>query len=81
MRTLADLIEFNQAVAADEMPYFGQGSFELAQTDSPLTEQAYLAALANSQRLGGTEGIDATLARHNLDAIIAPTGQSAWPID
>ncbi|RMH54584.1 MAG: amidase, partial [Bacteroidetes bacterium] len=64
-----------------EMPYFGQEIFLQAQEKGPLTEPAYREALARCKRLAGAEGIDAALQRHNLDALIAPTGGPAWPTD
>ncbi|MCB8944891.1 MAG: amidase [Ardenticatenaceae bacterium] len=77
-RTLADLIAYNLANAEAEMPHFGQEIFELAQAKGPLTEEAYLTALATSQRLGGRDGIDAVMDAYQLDALIAPTGGPAW---
>ena len=76
--TLADLIAFNEAHAEAEMPHFGQEIFEIAQAKGPLTDEAYLTALATSQRLGGRDGIDAVLDEYELDALIAPTGGPAW---
>lgn len=81
LRTLEQLIAFNKAVAAVEMPYFGQEIFELAQTYGPLTDQAYRDALARSQRRGGADGIDKVMNELRLDALVAPTGSPAWPID
>jgi amidase len=81
VRSLADLITFNEARAAEEMPYFGQEILLLAQEKGPLTEQAYLDALAENHRLARTEGIDAILEREQLDALIMPTGGPAWKID
>lgn len=78
-RTLADLIAFNLAHAETELLHFGQEIFELAQGKGPLTDEAYLTALATSQRLGGQDGIDAVMAKYQLDALIAPTGGPAWP--
>ena len=52
-----------------------------AQERGPLTDQAYLDALAQNHRLARDEGIDATIAKHRLDAIIAPTGGPAWVVD
>ena len=77
-RTLADLIVFNQAHSKAELPHFGQEIFELSQSKGPLTDEAYLTALATSQRLGGRDGIDAVLDAYQLDALIAPTGGPAW---
>jgi amidase len=81
VRTLADLIAWNASHAAQEMPYFGQELFEMAEKKGPLSDAAYQKALAKNHRLARTEGIDATLAKHKLDAIVAPTGTPAWLID
>lgn len=78
--TLADVIEFNFAHADRELPYFGQELFELAEADI-FTEQDYLDALERGRQLAATDGIDAVLAEHNLDALVAPTGSPSWPID
>lgn len=81
VRTLADIIAFNDAHADKEMPYFHQEQMLAAQAKGPLTSPKYLAALAKCHRLSRTEGIDATMTRHKLDAIIAPTGGPPSPID
>ncbi|MBD3377661.1 amidase [candidate division KSB1 bacterium] len=78
---LEALIRFNEEQSDQEMPYFGQELFHMAQEKGPLTDPAYLKALKESKRLAGPEGIDATLQKHNLDAIIAATGSPAWPTD
>lgn len=80
VRTLADAIEFNLAHADRELKWFLQEWFDLAEAD-PFDEATYLAALAEERRLGGADGIDAALAQHDLDALVAPTGQPTWPID
>lgn len=73
MKSLKDLIEFNKANRDREMPYFGQDFFEKAVDKGPLTDFAYVEALAKCRRLSRTEGIDAVMDKHQLDAIIAPT--------
>jgi amidase len=80
-RTLADLIAFNSANAGVEMPYFGQEIFEMAHNIGSLTDAAYLEALETSLRLSRDEGIDAVMDEYDLDALVAPTGSPAWPID
>jgi amidase len=80
-RTLAALIEFNRAHAAEELVWFGQEIFELAEAKGPLTEQAYLDALAKNLRLSRAEGIDAVLALHGLDALICPSMGPAYLTD
>jgi amidase len=81
IRTLADVIAFNEAHAHEEMPYFRQELFEKSQAKGPLTEQAYREALANNRRLSRTEGIDAVLDQHRLDVLIAPTAGPPFTID
>jgi amidase len=81
VRSLADVIAFNEAHRAEEMPFFGQDLFIKAQELGPLTDLAYVEALARDGRLAALEGIDAVMAQHNLDAIVAPTGGPAWVTD
>ncbi len=80
-RSLAELIAFNDKQAAVEMPFFGQDRFVKAQSKGPLTDASYRKALALCRRLAGKEGIDATMERHRLDALVAPTQGPAWLID
>jgi amidase len=80
-RSLAELIAFNERNREREMPFFGQEIFVMAQKKGPLTTRAYRLALAKNHRLSRSEGIDAVIARHRLDAIVAPTGGPAWPTD
>jgi amidase len=80
--SLADAIAFNNAHAAQEMPFFAQEIFEAAQaTSGDLSDPTYLAALARDQVIGGSEGIDLLLAQNNIQAIVAPTDTPAWPTD
>jgi amidase len=81
LKTLAALIDFNDRNRDREMPYFGQEIFEMAQKKAPLTSTAYTSALAKCRRLSRRDGIDAVLAKHRLDAFVAPTGGPAWVID
>jgi amidase len=80
VHTLADVIAFNAAHAEQELKWFGQELFELAESD-PYTTAQYNTSLANERALGGANGIDATLAANKLDALVAPTGAPAWPTD
>jgi amidase len=81
VRTLKDIIDFNERNRAKEMPYFGQDLFLKAEAKGPLTEKEYLDALAKNLQLARTEGIDALMDKHHLDAIVAPTGGPAWLTD
>jgi len=80
-RTLEKLINFNEAHREEEMPYFGQEIFIKAQEKGSLSDNSYLDALEKNHRQSRDEGIDATLKKHRLDALIAPTGGPAWTID
>jgi amidase len=80
-KSLAELIAFNERNRDREMPYFGQEIFERAEEKGPLTDQAYRDALAKNHRLSRADGIDAVMGRNRLDALVAPTGSPAWPID
>lgn len=81
MHTLKDIIDFNDRNRQKEMPYFGQDLFLKAEAKGPLTEKAYLDALQKNHQLARTEGVDAVMDKHNLDAIVAPTGGPAWITD
>jgi amidase len=81
VKSLADLIAFNERNREREMPFFGQEIFLMAQKKGPLTTRAYRLALAKNHQLSRAQGIDAVIAKHRLDAIVAPTGSPAWPTD
>lgn len=81
MKSLADLIAFNNEHADRVMPYFQQEIFELAEKKGPLAEAAYVKALAHCRLKSRDEGIDATLRKYKLDAIVTPTGGPAWKTD
>jgi amidase len=81
VKSLADVIAFNEAHRTEEMPYFGQELFLKAQEKGALTDIAYLDALQKNRRLSRAEGIDAVMDNHRLDAIVAPTGSPAWVTD
>lgn len=81
VRTLRDIIAFNERNAEKEMPYFGQEIMLMAQKKGTLGERKYRTALATNLRMSRTQGIDAVMERHRLDALVAPTGSPAWPTD
>jgi amidase len=80
MKSLAEIIEFNQSHGAQVMPHFGQESMLEAQTKGPLSDKQYLEALEASKRIARS-AIDTALQTHNLDALIAPTRGPAWMTD
>ena len=81
VKTLADVIAFNRAERAREMPWFGQELFERAEALGGLDSEKYLAALATCARIARTEGLDRVLQEQRLDALVAPTSGLAWLID
>ena len=80
MASLDDLIAYNEEHRDAVMPYFGQERFLDAQAKGPLTDAAYLEALAESKRIA-RQAIDDTLEAHGLDAFVAPSNGPAWTID
>jgi len=81
VKTLKEIIEFNEKNAAKETPFFGQENFLKAEEKGPLTTEEYVEAIKKNHELAGKEGIDATMDKHKLDAIVAPTGGPAWLTD
>jgi amidase len=81
VHTLKEIIEFNEKNRQKEMPYFGQDLFLKAEAKGALTEKEYIDALQKNHQLSRTEGIDALMDKHHLDAIVAPTGGPAWLTD
>jgi amidase len=81
VRTLKDLIDFNNHNADKEMPYFGQDDFIKAEAKGSLVDKEYLEALAANHRLSREEGIDTAMNKDRLDAIVAPTAGPAWITD
>jgi amidase len=79
--TLKDLIDFNEKHAGEEMPYFNQELFLQAEAKGPLTDAEYKEALEKNHRMTREEGLDAVMAKHNLDAIVSPTDAPAWMTD
>ena len=80
-RTLDDVIAFDRANAATEMPFFGQETFDKAALTKGLDDPAYKAARAKSLRLAGAEGIDAMLRTANATVLVEPSYGAAWLSD
>ena len=81
VKSLDELIVFNEQHRDREMPYFGQERLIESNATSGLDDPRYLKALDTVRRWTRTDGIDALMATHNLDAIVAPTAGPAWLID
>lgn len=80
IRSLEDVIAFNEEHAAEAMPHFGQEIFLEAVATGPLDDPAYLDALGVCRRLA-RERLDAVLRERRLDAVVAPTNGPPWKID
>jgi amidase len=81
VHSLKEVIEFNEKNRDREMPYFGQDIMIKAEAKGPLTSKAYIAALRKNHLLTRTQGIDFVMKKHQLDAMVAPTGGPPWPTD
>ena len=80
-RTLDDLIAYNTAHAATEMPWFAQELFEQANAKGALSDADYRQALARCRALSRDEGLDALFREHKLDAVVAPSNGPSWVTD
>jgi amidase len=81
LKTMADLIAFNDKYAGRELQHFGQEHLVAAQAKPGLEAKAYREALANNHKFSREEGIDKIMREQKLDALVAPTGGTAWLTD
>ena len=81
LKTLADIVAFNERNRDRVMPHFGQEHMVNAMAKGDLQSQEYLDALANNRRYSREEGIDKALQEHKLDALVTPSGSPAWLTD
>ncbi|MGA7081021.1 MAG: amidase [Terriglobales bacterium] len=81
VKSLKDVIEFNERNRSREMPYFGQDIFLKSEQKGPLSSKEYVDALELNHRLSRAEGIDFVMDKFKLDALVAPTGGPAWITD
>jgi amidase len=81
VKTMLDVIAFNEKYAGRELQHFGQEHLVAAQKKPGLDDKAYREALANNHRYSREEGIDKILKDEKLDALVAPTGGTAWLTD
>lgn len=81
VRTLADLIAFNNQHASEEMPIFGQELFEQAEKCGPRTDAAYVTALERITDVADTSGLGAIFAKYRVDALGASGNGPAELID
>ena len=81
VKSLAEVIAFNEKNADFELPWFGQELFEKAQAKGPLTDPAYRKALEGNLKRARAQGIDAAISKHKLDALITTTMDPPHLID
>jgi amidase len=79
VKTLADLIRFNEEHADQEMPYFRQERFTASEERGLLTDELYQRAIEQARAFG--RGFAAFLEEQRFDALVAPTNAPAWAID
>ena len=81
VHSMEDVIRFNEENRDKVMPYFSQEHMIIAQEKASLRDKKYRDALTRNILYARTKGIDATLRKHKLDAIVVPSGGPAWTID
>jgi amidase len=79
VKSVADLVRFNEDHAAEEMPYFRQELFEASAARGELSDPLYQRALEHD--LAFARGFAALFAERRFDALVAPTNAPAWVID
>ncbi|MFN8404600.1 MAG: amidase [Anaerolineales bacterium] len=81
VHSMEDVVKFNEENDDQTMPYFGQEHMTMALERGTLKSRKYKSALAKNLRLARKQGIDATMKKYALDAIVVPSGGPAWVID
>ncbi|HNQ93765.1 MAG TPA: amidase [Anaerolineales bacterium] len=81
VHSMEDVVKFNEENNDQTMPYFGQEHMTMALERGSLKTRKYKSALAKNLRLARKQGIDATMKKYKLDAIVVPSGGPAWVID
>ncbi|ADC50132.1 Glutaminyl-tRNA synthase, glutamine-hydrolyzing, subunit A [Alkalihalophilus pseudofirmus OF4] len=77
VRTLTDIIEWNENHHEKALKYGQSLLIEADKTSGKLTEKEYLKALNEDAYFSATEGIDAVLREHQLDVIVFPNNLGA----
>lgn len=79
-KTLEELIKFNDENNDRELQVFGQELFIQSQAKGDLSDKAYIDALTKVKRATREDGIDAVMAKDNLDALVSPTSGATYSI-
>ena len=80
IKNLDDLIQFNEKDSI-ELKYFNQAYLKLANETGGMKSDEYKNSLLLLNKYSKEDGIDRVMNKHNLDAIISPTGSPAWSSD
>jgi amidase len=81
LKTLADIVAWNEQNRERVMLYFGQEYMVRAAAKGDLQSKEYVDALAANRKFARQEGIDKALKDNQLDALVAPSGSLAWLTD
>lgn len=81
VKTMADVIKFNEENKERVLQYFGQERMLKAQESGGLRDKKYRDALAKNLLLTRKNGIDAAMKKYKLDALIVPSGGPSWMVD
>ena len=79
-RNLSELIAFNNKTER-ELVLFNQDIFEKSLASASIDSEQYQSALRLIQDTAGKNGIDALLAKHNVDVLVAPSNSPSFLID
>ena len=80
VQNLDELIDMTLSDSV-EMQYFDHDLLIAANKKGDLNSKEYTQSLERMLKYTQTEGIDRVMDKHNLDAIISPTGAPAWKTD
>ena len=81
VRSLKDIIAFNERHRWRELKFFGQELLLKAQKTTNLKDRRYLKALRENRIRAGKDGLDHVMDKYRLDALVAPTTSPSWTID
>ncbi|NIF05251.1 amidase [Chryseobacterium sp. Tr-659] len=80
IKNIDELITFNKN-NKEELQYFGQEFLELAAKSNGIKDKNYPQTLKSVQEGSQKKGIDFTMNKYKLDAIISPATTEAWKTD
>lgn len=81
VKSMKDVIEFNERNREREMPFFGQDLMISAEAKGPLTDRKYTGLVSRLSEMARQDGIDRVMTGKKLDALVAPTGGVAWLVN